>query len=197
MQPAAPQPTQRAQAPKPGRRMLRPEEHQVPAAVYVSGTKELAAARMISAGEWIRKRRTELGLKQREAAKDLHIPLRQLKTLEAIAKWPKEARDFVRQHSSKIPVGKLTLTIANRRWGSKSALLAALNRLVDGQPARKRLDKAGAAALRDPDVAAIEDRIRDRLGLRVTLTGDGRAGELRVVLASLDDHERLLELLGA
>ena len=120
--------------------------------------------------------------------------MRQLRSYEAIARWPLEAREFVKANSAKIGTGLLIRNVAIRRWGSKPALLAALQRLVDGRPPRKRPKKDASS---HPDILAVEERFRARLQMHVALLSDGQTGELRIKLSSLEDHKRLLNMLGA
>jgi transcriptional regulator with XRE-family HTH domain len=178
---------------KPGRKLLRPEEKQVPAALFVSGTKGLAAARMIAAAEWVRQRRLQMGITQTEAADDLGIPLRQLATYEAVANWPDEARDFVKKNSARIRVSALTRQIANRKWASKATLMMALRRLADGTPMRRR--GASRVGETSADVLAVEERLRDRLQTRVKLETDGVKGRVVISFQSVDELERVLGLL--
>ncbi len=181
----------------PGKRLLKEGDPQLNILLFAAGTKKLDARRAMTSGEWIRQRRLEKGLTQKQAAADLAIPVRQLRSYEAMARWPQEAREFVKTNSAKIGVGLLVRGVANRRWGSKQALLAALQRLVDGRPPRKRSRKGGESGKVDPDILAIEERLRDRLQMRTALVSDGQSGKVTITLSSVADHERLLELLGA
>ena len=52
--------------------------------------------------------------------------------------------------------------------------------------------KRTSAAVRD-----LEARLMRRLGTRVTVEDAGGSGELRIVYGSLDELDRLLELIGA
>jgi ParB family chromosome partitioning protein len=64
------------------------------------------------------------------------------------------------------------------------------------------LNKAGtakprpAAPGRDPELNALEDRFRERLGTKVAINGDMRRGSISIEYYSMDDLDRLLELLG-
>jgi ParB family chromosome partitioning protein len=49
---------------------------------------------------------------------------------------------------------------------------------------------------RDPELNAIEDRFRERLGTKVAINGDMRKGSISIEYYSMDDLDRLLGLLG-
>lgn len=185
--------THKPTALKPGRKLLRPEEKQVPAALFVSGTKELAAARLVAAAEWVRQRRLQMGITQAEAAEDLGIPLRQLATYEAVANWPIEARDFVKKNSARIRVSALTRQVANRKWNNKASLMAMLQKLADGATIRRR--GASRVGERDADILALEDRLRETLQTRVKVETNGVKGRVVISFQSVDELERVLGLL--
>ncbi|GHU97279.1 chromosome partitioning protein ParB [Spirochaetia bacterium] len=56
--------------------------------------------------------------------------------------------------------------------------------------------RAGAGKKRDPELAAIEERFIKALGTKVVITGDFSGGSIRVDYYSMEDLERLLEILG-
>ncbi|MBB3770563.1 ParB family chromosome partitioning protein [Angulomicrobium tetraedrale] len=62
-----------------------------------------------------------------------------------------------------------------------------------GKPARK----ARAVAELDADTAALQRRLSDALGLKVTLRHDGEAGELRIRYTSLDQLDEVCRRLAA
>jgi ParB family chromosome partitioning protein len=55
---------------------------------------------------------------------------------------------------------------------------------------------APGAPKRDPELNAMEDRFREKLGTKVAITGDMRKGSISIEYYSMDDLDRLLELLG-
>ena len=181
---------------RPGAYLLNDNELQLPISLFGSSTKAFDAARFINAGEWLRTRRQQKGMTQKAAAADLGIPLRQLLSFEATARWPQEAKDYVRKHTSTIGVVLLVRHVANRKWSSKSALMKALERIVTGRPPRKRAGASSKTSAHDPNIAAVENIIRDRLSLRLELRGDGASGELRIYYGTAVQFERILEVLG-
>jgi len=62
-----------------------------------------------------------------------------------------------------------------------------------GKPARK----AKATPVVDADTAALEKRLSDALGLKVSLRIEGEAGEIRIRYASLDQLDEVCRLLAA
>jgi ParB family chromosome partitioning protein len=53
-----------------------------------------------------------------------------------------------------------------------------------------------ASPPRDPELAAMEQRFIDTLGTKVTISGDLARGTIRIDYYSMDDLDRLLEILG-
>lgn len=56
----------------------------------------------------------------------------------------------------------------------------------------KKKDRSTTTVI-DPDVAALEDRLRRALGTKVRLIPQGRGGEIRISYYSIDDLDRILE----
>jgi hypothetical protein len=158
--------------------------------------KPLPAAVFLKVAEWVYAERRSQRLTQVAMARKHGIPERQVATYEAAAKWPTEAKAFVKANPDLFRVSDLTRQFANRSWRNKETLLNALRRHAAGKPPRKRRG-ANSAAAKDPDLLALQDRLRDRLQTRVEITGDGRAGELRITFFSPDELERVLGMLGA
>lgn len=49
---------------------------------------------------------------------------------------------------------------------------------------------------RDPELVSMEDRFRERLGTKVAIHGDMKKGSISIEYYSMDDLDRLLEILG-
>ncbi len=62
--------------------------------------------------------------------------------------------------------------------------------------ARPRSPGAGSGPGRDPDIAALERALTERLGLKVTIRAKGKSGELAIRYADLDQLDGLIRLLG-
>ncbi len=58
-------------------------------------------------------------------------------------------------------------------------------------------DRGGKARPRDPDVAAIEERLRNILGTKVQLVWGRKGGRLTIHFYSEDDLENLIDILGS
>jgi hypothetical protein len=158
--------------------------------------KPFSAELFLTVADWLHAERQKTGRTQKEVALHHRIPLRQVKTYEAVARWPREAKTFVKANPDLFRVSDLTRQFANRSWRNKEALLNALRRHAVGKPPRKRRG-ANSGAATDPDIVALQNRLRDRLQTRVEISGDGRAGELRITFFSPDELERVLGILGA
>lgn len=63
--------------------------------------------------------------------------------------------------------------------------------LVVATPARKRRLKRGP----DPILSQLEDRLRQRFGTKVRISGNGKTGQIHLDYYSMEELERLLELL--
>lgn len=160
--------------------------------------RPLSARLFLGVADWIHAERKKTRLTQKQVALHHRIPVRQVITYEAVAKWPREAKTFVHANPDHFRVSDLTRLFANRSWKSKETLLNALRRHVAGKPPRKRAGR-GATAARDksPDILALEDRLRAKLQTRVEVRSEtGTSGELRIAFFSLDELDRLLDLIG-
>ena len=147
----------------------------------------LSAARFVALATWVFDYRKAERLTQRQFAARYRIPVRQIKTYEAVAKWPVEAKDIVRQTPG-ILVTDLTRQFANRAWASSAALTEGLRTWATS---RSRL----VVTATDPNVAYLEADLSELLGTPVKVVGDGFSGELRLPFRSPEDFERLLERL--
>ncbi|TLU71539.1 ParB/RepB/Spo0J family partition protein [Lichenicoccus roseus] len=58
-----------------------------------------------------------------------------------------------------------------------------------------RSTEADAAPRKDPEIAALERSLRDKLGLRVQISFDGKGGQLRINYENLDQLDGVLALL--
>lgn len=125
------------------------------------------------------------------AAKHL-INVRQVQTYEAAARWPAEAKAYIRAHADRFGIGDLTRDFANRSWSRKDALLNALKSHVEGTRRRRRRGVSKPPSAADPDVVAFQDRLRERLHTRVEIVGAATSGEIRIAYFSLDDFDRIV-----
>jgi ParB family chromosome partitioning protein len=75
------------------------------------------------------------------------------------------------------------------------AQAAVLNNGVPGK-AKGGETKRDQGPPRDPELASIEQRFIDRLGTKVNIHGDLKKGNIQIEYYSMDDLDRLLDLLG-
>ncbi len=68
---------------------------------------------------------------------------------------------------------------------------ALCKRLMAGEPRKT------AAKAKDPNIAALEERLKRSLGTRVQIRHKGKAGRIEIEYYSLDELDRLLEILKA
>ncbi len=69
---------------------------------------------------------------------------------------------------------------------------------AEGRPAGRRKASSAdgeATAPRDPDLVAVEQRLIQSLGTKVSIRGDARKGVVEVQYYSLEDLERIIEIL--
>jgi ParB family chromosome partitioning protein len=55
---------------------------------------------------------------------------------------------------------------------------------------------SGKKAARDPQLKAIEDRLIEKLGTRVNISGSLKKGRIEIEYYSMDDLDRLYEIIG-
>jgi ParB family chromosome partitioning protein len=73
---------------------------------------------------------------------------------------------------------------------------AALNAADAGTETEAAKTKPATVSLRDPELGAMEDRFRERLGTKVAIHGDMKKGSISIEYYSMEDLDRLLEILG-
>jgi ParB family chromosome partitioning protein len=68
--------------------------------------------------------------------------------------------------------------------------------VLNGGGVKGGATKRSLGPARDPELAAMEQRFIDRLGTKVNIHGDFKKGNIQIEYYSMDDLDRLLELLG-
>ena len=66
-------------------------------------------------------------------------------------------------------------------------------RLVSEQGKAKK--RRPAAKVKNPDVARVEEELKETLGTRVTINQNGKKGRIEIEFFSRDELDRLIELL--
>jgi ParB family chromosome partitioning protein len=125
-----------------------------------------------------------------------------------LLKLPPAARDALEKEELTPGHGRAILAV-NGEAAQERLLGEILRQGLSVREAEKRaavLNAAGAeteaaaakpaASKRDPELVSIEDRFRERLGTKVAIHGDMKKGSISIEYYSMDDLERLLEILG-
>ena len=66
-------------------------------------------------------------------------------------------------------------------------------KLVSQQGKSKK--KKPAAKVKNPDVARVEEELKEALGTRVTINNNGKKGKIEIEFFSRDELDRLIEML--
>jgi ParB family chromosome partitioning protein len=123
-----------------------------------------------------------------------------------LLKLPPAAREALERGDLTAGHGRAILSVNNE--GAREQLLAAILRqglsVREAEKQAAALNAAGtgtakakpAAPGRDPELNAMEDRFRNRLGTKVAINGDMRKGSINIEYYSMEDLDRLLGLLG-
>ena len=123
-----------------------------------------------------------------------------------LLKLPPAAREALEKGELTPGHGRAILSV-NGKAAQERLLEEILQGCLSVREAEKRaarLNAAGTgpakivtgASKRDPELNAMEDRFRERLGTKVAITGDMRKGSISIEYYSMNDLDRLLELLG-
>lgn len=80
-----------------------------------------------------------------------------------------------------------------RRTVKEGLSVRVLEALVSGKPLRKK----SRPRAKDPNIAAIEEDLKRSLGTKVSLTSNGKKGKIEIEYYSLDELDRLLDILKA
>ena len=123
-----------------------------------------------------------------------------------LLKLPPAAREALEKDELTPGHGRAILSV-NGEAARERLLAELLHRGLSVREAEKRAASLNAAGTgpakartgapgRDPELNAMEDRFREKLGTRVAINGDMRRGSISIEYYSVDDLDRLLELLG-
>ena len=119
-----------------------------------------------------------------------------------LLKLPAAARDALERGELTPGHGRAILAVNNA--AARERLLAEiLEKGLSVREAEKRAAALNSAEIakpaapkRDPELSAMEDRFRERLGTKVAIHGDLKKGSISIEYYSMEDLERLLEILG-
>lgn len=143
------------------------------------------------------------GLTQEQVSKSLGKSRPYITNALRLLKLPEEVQEFVTEGKLSAGHARALVTIADK----KKLIALAERAATDGLSVREMERLAGAVGeeenkkprkrskARPPEIAAVEDELKDILGTKVNLKQQGRKGKLEIEYYSRDELERLLELL--
>ena len=142
----------------------------------------------------------ELGLSQEEIARRVGRDRTTVANTVRLLKLPRELRELVAE--GKLDAGHARALLALERaedqlaLGREAAHKALSVREVERRVALLRAPRGSrAAARKEPNTAAAEERLRRALGTRVAIARRGKGGAIRVLFKSEAELQRLYELL--
>jgi len=117
---------------------------------------------------------------------------------------PAEIKEYVSRGTLSMGHARAIITITDPKVQKELARKAIdenwnvrqLEKAVQGLQAKKRPDaKAGKAKKRDPFISSVEEELREILQTTVKVKHERNKGKIEIAYYSMDDFERLLELL--
>jgi ParB family chromosome partitioning protein len=183
--------------------------HEVPVLLRDFGDREAMAASLvenlqrqdlnpIEEAEGYRRLLDEFGLTQEGLGQAVGKSRSHVANTLRLLGLPKEVRDLVGN-------GILSAGHARALIGAPEPTVLAAQIVARGlnvrqaealATARSRPRPAGAGPQRDPDIAALERSLTERLGLKVSIRAKGKSGEVTIRYADLDQLDGLIRLLG-
>lgn len=186
--------------------------HEVPVVVRDLGDREAMAAGLVEnlqradlnpmeEAEGYRRLLEEFGLTQENLGQAVGKSRSHVANTLRLLALPDPVRDLVR--NGLLSAGHAKVLVAAPDPGKIAAQIVArgLNvrqaeTLAAAQQHRATAPRPpGGGAMRDPDTAALERELSERLGLRVSVRQHGRGGELVIRYADLDQLDGLVQLL--
>jgi len=143
---------------------------------------------------------SELGLTQEEIARRVGRDRATIANTLRLLRLPRELRELVAKGALDAGHARALLALESAEeqtaLGREAARKGLSVREVERRVALARAPRAGkAAARKEPNTAAAEERLRRALGTRVVIARRGRAGAIRVLFKSEAELQRLYELL--
>lgn len=143
---------------------------------------------------------SELGLTQEEIARRVGRDRTTIANTLRLLRLPRELRELVGRGALDAGHGRALLALdaveEQLALGREAARLGLSVREVERRVALARAPRGGrAAARKDPNTSAAEERLRRALGTRVEITRRGRGGAIRVQFKTEAELQRLFELL--
>jgi ParB family transcriptional regulator, chromosome partitioning protein len=142
----------------------------------------------------------ELGLSQEDVARKVGRDRSTVANTLRLLRLPREVKGLL--DDGKLDAGHARALLALERADQQLALAQeAARRGLSVREVERRVtllrapQRRAAAARRDPNTRAAEERLRAALGARVEIARRGRGGALRIVFASEAELNRIFELL--
>lgn len=114
---------------------------------------------------------------------------RTIRRYRTIAAWPKEILILIREHQEIFTTKVIFNEILARRFSSNEELRQAILAKIQA----KSMDIGRSKA--DPAVKQFERELKNRLHLKVSVSGGSQAGKITIAYEDLDQFERLKRLL--
>lgn len=130
---------------------------------------EPSGVEMLELGTYLRTYRKFYKLTQRQAAKLLGLKYRRIQIYEAASKWNAENQGRLRAYPGIFDFS-VTSGVARQGWSNQASLARALDRIIAGEVPRKRHRRKVASPARlDPDLADVQDRLRQAYQTKVVI----------------------------
>jgi ParB family transcriptional regulator, chromosome partitioning protein len=141
----------------------------------------------------------ELGLTQEEIARRVGRDRTTIANTLRLLRLPKELRELVAKGALDAGHARALLALDSAEdqvaLGREAARKGLSVREVERRVALWRAPRGKAAARKEPNTAAAEERLRRALGARVVIARRGKAGAIRVLFKSEAELQRLFDLL--
>ena len=140
------------------------------------------------------------GFTQEEVSKSVSKSRPYITNSLRLLKLPKEIRELVSAGAISTGHARALLSIKSRELQKETAdrivkeglSVRDVEKLVQKSKAPKRKIRKSK---KDPDIIAVEDKLKEIYGTRVTITTDGRKGAVEIAYYSRDDLNRIIEQL--
>jgi ParB family chromosome partitioning protein len=142
------------------------------------------------------------GLTQDEMGRQTGLGRSTVANFMRLLELPEEVKGFLRTGSLSMGHGRAILGLRGRHQMEAAAKLAVKRSYSVRQLEEhiRRLSSPAGGRKRErvapPEVRALEDRLQRVLGTRVRIVAKGRSGRIEVDFSSLDELDRILELIG-
>jgi ParB family chromosome partitioning protein len=186
--------------------------HEVPVVIRDLGDREAMAAGLVEnlqrqdlnpmeEAEGYRRLLDEFGLTQEGLGQAVGKSRSHVANTLRLLSLPKEVRDLVSNgilsagHARTL-IGAAAPTALAAQIIARGLNVRQAEALVSARNRPRPSNPASGPARRDPDIAALERALMERLGLKVTIRAQGKSGEVAIRYHDLDQLDGLIRLLG-